>query len=443
MLRRWLTHTRSIDPAQFTPWPEEGVLVGGAVRDALLGVSPTDLDWLVPDPQRSAAATAAASGGTAFPLDAERGHWRVVGAGRACDFIRLVGRLEEDLLRRDFAVNAIALTQEGGLIDPARGRRDVARRRLRMIARANLEDDPLRLVRAGRLATVRGLTIEPATEEAIRSLAVAQAAGDLRSPAAERVRDELDAVLGAPTAARALLVLDRLKLLDLYLPELTRGRGVEQKGFHHLPVMRHMIEALHQLLHSFPEADLALRWATLLHDVGKPDTREVDDVGRVRFYGHDKLGAAQATRRLRRLRHPEARVKRVGVLIRWHMLPLPKSEREARRFVHRRREVLPDLLKLMIADRDAARGPLASAANRRAYRLALARVIEILQEDPPEPPLLDGRDVMRLLGIGEGPHVGQAMRFLAEAKAVGDVSTREDAIAALERYAEAQGWIAS
>ena len=457
MLRRLFPRVRSIDPGQFTPWPVDAVLVGGAVRDALLGRPPRDLDWLVPDPRAAAEADAGASGGAAFPLDEVRGHWRVVGRRRVAvagatsggappataevrDYVRPMGTVEEDLARRDFTVNAIALTREGDLIDPHRGRHDLVRRRLRMVSRANLEDDPLRLLRAARLAPTLGMAIEPGTNAAIRGLAAAQASGSIRAPAAERVRDELDNMIGDPAAARALLLLDRLGLMDLYLPELARARGVDQKGFHHLPVMRHMIEALHQLLQGFPEADLALRWATLLHDVGKPGTREVDETGRVRFYGHDKLGAELAVSLLRRLRHPETRVKRVAKLIRWHMLPLPKNGREARRFVYRRREVLPDLLKLMIADREAARGPLASEANRRAYRIALARVVELLERQPPRPPPLDGREIMNLLGIAEGPRVGEAMRFLAEAEAVGDVTTRDEAVAALERYAEAQGW---
>jgi poly(A) polymerase len=259
-------------------------------------------------------------------------------------------------------------------------------------------------------------------------------------PAAERIRDELDAILGGPTPARAVLLLDDLGLLDVYLPELTLARDVDQMGYHHLPVMRHMIEALHQLLHNFPEADLTLRWATLLHDIGKPETRARGDDGRIHFYGHDQLGADMATGLMRRLRHPEARVKRCAKLIRYHMVQLPKNERQARRFVHRRRELLPDLLKLMIADREAARGPLASEANRRAYRIALARVIEILDEAPPRPPLLDGREVMDLLGIDEGPKVGEAVRFVKEAEAVGDIETREEAKQALRRYAKAQGW---
>ena len=122
------------------------------------------------------------------------------------------------------------------------------------------------------------------------------------------------------------------------------------------------------------------------------------------------------------------------------MLPLPRDEREARRFVHRRREVLPDLLKLMIADREAARGRLASAAGRRRYREALGQVLALIDEAPPAPPLLDGSEVMDELGIGPGPRVGEALTFLSEARAVGDVTTRDEAREALQRFAAARGW---
>ena len=104
------------------------------------------------------------------------------------------------------------------------------------------------------------------------------------------------------------------------------------------------------------------------------------------------------------------------------MLPLPKNDKEARRFVYRRRALLPDLLKLMVADRAAARGPLSSPKSRESYRLALSRVLEILAESPPRKPLLDGLEVMKLLNLKPGPQVGEAVRFVQEAEAVGDVS---------------------
>jgi poly(A) polymerase len=125
--------------------------------------------------------------------------------------------------------------------------------------------------------------------------------------------------------------------------------------------------------------------------------------------------------------------------VRAHMRPPPRGERAARRFVHRLRPLLPDLLQLMIADRAAARGPLASAAQRRHYREALGQVVAILAEAPPPPPLLRGDDVMRLLGVGAGPVVGRALREVEEARAVGDVRSREEAEGYLLQLAAAGG----
>lgn len=234
-------------------------------------------------------------------------------------------------------------------------------------------------------------------------------------------------------------------MLELYLPELALARETEQGGFHHLYVLGHSLEALNQLVQGFPDADLALRWATLLHDVGKPPTKTYDESGQFyHFYGHDKLGAELTQEILTRLRYPGNLAKRASNLVRYHMVQLPQGkdvqERAVRRFVHRRGELLPDLLKLMLADREAARGPRSSEASRQAYRLAMARVLESLDTKPAPPPLLSGGEIMRLLDLSEGPRVGEAVRFLREAEAVGDVRTFEEAEAALKRYAAHQGW---
>ena len=241
-------------------------------------------------------------------------------------------------------------------------------------------------------------------------------------------------------AAQGVKLLHELGLLKVYLPALADAEGVEQGSLHHLDVLNHSIEALNQLLHGFPDADLALRYGTLLHDLGKPPTKAYDEVRRrMTFYAHDKVGSDLAKKMLRRLRQPSELADKVSALVRYHMLPLPKNGREARRFVHRRRELLPDLLKLMIADREAARGRRASEAGRQAYRLALGRVLEILAEPAPEKPLLDGRDVMQLLNLEPGPRVGEAVRLVQEAEAVGDVRDRGEAEAVLKRYAREQG----
>jgi len=215
---------------------------------------------------------------------------------------------------------------------------------------------------------------------------------------------------------------------------------VQQGGLHHADVLGHAIEALHRLLQGFPDADAALRWATLLHDVGKPETAERVAPRHWTFHGHDARGRELTLAALRRLRFPGDVAARAEELVRYHMLPLPRDERGARRFVHRRRDLLPDLLKLMIADREAARGPLASEAGRRAYREALGQVLAILAEAPAPAPLMTGADVMELLDLAPGPRVGEALRLVAEAVAVGDVVDRAGAETLLRRYAEAQGW---
>ena len=432
----------NVDMHQFTPLPESGYLVGGAVRDTLLGRKTSDLDWVVPDPERSAKEAGGALDGSAFVLDAERGHWRVVAGGETRDYAPLTGGIEENLGARDFTVNALALDLEGNLIDPTGGRRDLQAKTLRMVSKENLTSDPLRPLRGVRFTATLGFALESETAEAIRQHAAAQISGDEPLPAWERVGEELNQLMRSEHAAQGVNRLHKLGPLKVYLPELSEAEGVEQGSLHHLDVLNHSIEALNQLLHGFPDADLELRWGTLLHDIGKPPTKDYDDLQRrMTFYAHDKVGGDLAKRMLRRLRQPSDLAERVGALVRYHMLPLPKNQKEARRFVHRRRELLPDLLKLMIADREAARGRRASEAGRQVYRLALGRVLEILAEPAPEKPLLDGRDVMALLDLSPGPKVGEAVRLVQEAEAVGDVRSRGEAEEVLRRYAREQGWV--
>lgn len=429
--------------AQFTPHPSAGFLVGGAVRDTLLGRATRDFDWLVKDPRAEAERAAASLGGSAFVLDEGRDHWRVVADGTTRDYAPLGdpdGDLHANLRARDYTVNAVAADLTGTLLDPTGGLADLRARRLRMVGETNLRSDPVRGLRGVRFAATLGFNLEPGTETAVRAHAEALGRGDAPLPAWERVNDELTLLLLSDRAALGLQLLHRLGLLRVLLPELAAAEGVTQGSFHHLDVLGHSLEALHQLVQGFPDADLTLRWATLLHDLGKPPTKTHDEHGRFYFYGHDRVGAELTKVLLGRLRVPTARRDRAAALVRAHMVQLPRTEREARRFIHRRRDLLPDLLKLMLADREAARGPGSSEAGRRAYRLAVAGVLGILAEPPPPKPLLDGREVMRLLGLQPGPRVGEAVRFVGEAEAVGDVRTKAEAETALRTFARAQGW---
>ncbi|WP_135229423.1 HDIG domain-containing metalloprotein [Deinococcus fonticola] len=417
------------------PFPAGGLLVGGAARDVLRGVTPRDFDWAVPDPRNAAQVLAAQRQGSAFPLDLQRGYWRVhLAEGEQHDFVPLPADVTADLLRRDFTLNALALTGDGRLLDPAGGQRDLKARRLRMVSASNLRADPLRAWRAARFATTLNFTLELETERVVRQVAQEVAAGTLPMPAWERVRDEMQALLAHQDAAPGVQRLEGLGLLALTLPELREGQGVGHGGFHHLDVYAHNLEALHQLLARTPDAPLPLRWATLLHDVGKPRTQARDpDTGRLTFHGHDKVGAAMTGAMLERLKLSSADTRHAAKLVAAHMVPLPATPQEARRFVHRRRDLLPDLLRLMLADREAARGPQSTPASRHAYALGLERVLEALEEQPERspPPLLSGSEIMALLHLPPGPRVGVAARQLAEAAALREVTTPDEARAYL------------
>lgn len=424
------------------PFPPGALLVGGGARDWLRGKAPKDFDWAAPQPQQSAQEVAAQTGGSVFVLDPARDYWRVHAPGGVQhDFVPLPADITTDLLRRDFTVNALALRPTGEVIDPAGGQRDLRGRRLRMVSSDNLWADPLRAWRAARLSLTLDFALDPATAAEVRALAAALASGEVPLPAAERIRDELHGLLLHPQAARGVALLEDLGLLALTLPELRAGMGVAQGGFHHLDVYGHSVEALHQLLARQPQASVPLRWAALLHDIGKPPTAAVDpQTGRRSFYGHDKVGAQLTRAALTRLKLPADDVAYAAQLVGAHMLPLPANEREAKRFVHRRRDLLPDLLSVMLADREAARGRSSSPASRYAYALGMERVLRALEDQPaPRAPLLSGQDIMALRGLEPGPRVGEAVRALAEAAALGEVHDAEQARAFLRAWAEETG----
>jgi poly(A) polymerase len=449
MFRRKPKLPDKLDMTQFMPIPQGGYLVGGAVRDVLLGKSFNDMDWLVAEPEETARSIAVILNGSAFPLDEERGHWRVMVNDEIRDYILLESPLEENLRERDFTFNAIALALDGTVLDPLGGRQDLQSKSIRMVSAENLHADPLRVLRAVRFAVQLDFKIEAETEKAMRDVVQLQLEKKLLLPAWERLKEELEKIILSERAAFGFRQLNELGVLELYLPELVEARGVSQGSLHHLDVLGHSFEALHQLIGHFPDADVALRWGTLLHDVGKPRTKQEEDG--LSFHGHAEVGAEMAGEMLARLRYSTDITERVKQLVHYHMIPLPHKrsdandaeqqlDKEIRRFIHRRRELLPDLLKLMLSDREAARGKRANEASRQAYRLAIGRILEVFNEAPPKPPLLTGQDVMNLLNLSPGPRVGEALAFVKEAEAVGDVTNREEAEALLKNYTKIQGW---
>ena len=307
-------------PAAAIAWNElsgEGAwVVGGAVRDAVLGREVVDVDLAVAADARAAAkAIAKASGGHAFELSAEFATWRALAPeGWHADVAELRGAdIEADLAARDFTINAIAmpLAPAGAEpLDPTGGIADLEARILRAPSDAVFTNDPLRLLRAARLVAELGFAVEKGTLELAR--AAADRAGE---PAGERQLQELRLLLRAPDPISGIEALGELGAMGGVLPEVEDLRGVEQNPNHHLDVYGHTIEVLRRLLEL--EADLervagdragelrellaepladsftrgeALRFGALLHDIGKPETRDASR-GYVTFLGHDHVGA--------------------------------------------------------------------------------------------------------------------------------------------------------
>jgi poly(A) polymerase len=437
-------------------------IVGGAVRDAALGREVADLDLAVAgDPAAVAKAIAGEGGGHAFELSAEFATWRVVaGEGWQIDATALRGEtIEADLGERDFTLGAVAVPLSGGEpIDPHGGLADLDRRLLRVVGERSFAADPLRLLRAARLAAELGLAIEPGT----LSLARAEAAR-ASEPAGERQLLELRQLLGGRDPLRGLELLDDLGLTAVVLPELEALRGVEQGPNHHLDVHGHTMAVLERTLEV--EADLdrfagdraeetremldeplademtrgtALRFGALLHDIAKPQTRGERD-GYVTFIGHDREGVgivAEICRRLRTSRALSAHLQgltlhhlRLGFLV--HEAPLPP--RRVHEYLRATDTVAADVTLLTVADRLSARGsgPFATEEAIEAHlslaRQMLAAALDWRRNGPPEP-LLRGDELAAELGIAEGPELGGLLLELEAAQYAGEVSTREQAV---------------
>jgi poly(A) polymerase len=438
---------------------EEAWIVGGAVRDRLLGRETTDLDIaLAGDPEAAARAVARIAGGTPFALSDAFGAWRVVGRGHAwhVDLVRLRDDdLGADLAARDFTVNAMAEPLAGGeLLDPHGGRADLEARRLRMVSAGALADDPLRTLRAARIATELELEIEPETAASVR-----ERAPELERVAAERVFQELKRIVAGDRPVAGLELMDALGLTPVVLPELGALRGVEQNVFHHRDVHGHTLEVLGSVAHletgppelgehadavrellAEPLADEltrggGMRFAALLHDAAKPLTRGMRPDGRVTFVGHDAEGARLARDVLRRLRASARLADYVAALTRHHLRlgflvhERPLSRRVVWRYLSATDPYAADVTVFTVADRLATRGKNAEpaiAAHLEVARDMLGPALARRHEQPPEP-LVRGDDLARELGV-RGPQIGRLVAELEEAQYAGEIRTREDAI---------------
>ncbi len=481
-------------------------IVGGTIRDELLGRPLKDVDVAVGgDPKPLARRLANEVRGPVFPLSEAFGAWRVLDrrGGRVYDLSPLQGEtIEADLALRDFSVNAMALPLDRpvldalagaragpagttllgvpaaagtdasaatrNLIDPLGGLADIERRQLRVLGSAAYAADPLRPLRLVRLAAELGFTVEAQTERLTR-----EAAPRVAEASAERVFAELKRLLLAPGAVAGLTLADRLGLLAAVLPELANLHDVEQSRYHHLDVYGHTIEVLEQLLElegrleqrfgaelaprlgAVLDAPLgdeltrgqALRFGALVHDIGKPDTRDVRPDGRVTFMGHDARGEQLVRSLCRRLRTSEKLARFLEALTRHHLMlgflvhERPLGPREVFRYLDRTSPVEVEVTLLSCADRLATRGRRADeaiAAHLELARELMGPALDWRAGGRPRVPVR-GDELAAALELAPGPELGRLLGELEEAAYSGEATTRDEAIELARRLRHDSG----
>lgn len=466
-------------------------LVGGAVRDAMLQRVSHDLDFAVSgNALKIARKVANALGGAYYRLDDEHQTGRVVlnhsdGSHYLIDFAKFRGEnIEADLKARDFTINAfgVALNKPQEVLDPLGGVADLQAHKLRACSTSTFSDDPLRILRAIRFAAALQLHIAGDTRTAMRA-----GAKGLAQVSSERVRDELFRILAAPQPATSMRALDMLGILPEALPELADLKNETQSPPHVYDVWEHSLQTLQFLeklctvlteehssekvgnlhfgltvvrLGRFRQQIRAhfekrlnrerqllplLYLAALYHDIAKPQTRSVEEDGRIRFIDHENQGATIAAARAEALRLGNAERDRFVTIIRNHMRPRnmaheeqPPSRRAIYRFFRDTGEAGVDVCLLSLADVLATYAATMPQDRLEAQLDVLRALLEGYWEQYDEtvspPALLDGKDLIKEFGLKEGPHIGILLEAIREAQAGGEVQSRGDALKLAEEW---------
>jgi poly(A) polymerase len=462
----------------------DAYLVGGYIRDTLLGRKTRDIDIAVGASATDVArVVAAALDGHYVLLDEAQGIARVVlvesDAAKETqwhlDFSTIRGTIETDLSRRDFTIDAMAIDlgdigkrSPPRLIDPFLGQKDLESGLIKAVSASIFEDDPARLVRGVRLAAEYGLTIDAGTEAMMTSQSHL-----INRVAGERVREELCRILSVGNAAHFIFYLDRLGLLTAIIPELTFTKGVDQPREHYWDVFNHSVQSvatLERLLdkttgpellslspHLVPhigefEEETSLgftraglvKLAVLLHDIAKPQTKTLMPDGRAHFFGHPTQGAEVAGGIMQRLRFSNREIKMVQKMIEshlrlWQMGDDLPTRRAIYRYFRDTADVSIDIIFLTLADFLATQGPNLDVAEWEGHCRLMEYVLAQREEDETvaaPPKLIDGHDLMREFGLKPGPKVGETLEAVREAQGAGELSTKEEALAFARRHLE-------
>ncbi|WP_282072012.1 CCA tRNA nucleotidyltransferase [Janibacter hoylei] len=436
---------------RFAAGGHELALVGGPVRDAFLGRASGDLDFTTSASPDETEAILADWGDAHWDMGRDFG---TIGARKGADVVEVTtyradaydgttrkpvvafgDNLEDDLVRRDFTVNAMALRlPDLELVDPHGGMLDLAAGRLRTPSapEVSFSDDPLRMMRAARFVAQLGVTPGAEVVEAMTA-----AAGTLEIVSAERIRDELVKLLLAADPVAGLRVLVDTGLAEHVLPELPALRLEIDEHHRHKDVYEHSLTVLQQAIdlegvagpdadadldHPVPRPDLVLRLAALLHDIGKPRTRRFEAGGGVSFHHHDVVGAKMTAKRMRALRFDKETTRSVARLVELHLRfhgygDGQWTDSAVRRYVTDGGPLLERLHRLTRAD-CTTRNQRKAARLRRAYDDLEERIVELQEQEELDRvrPELDGHQIAQVLGIDPGPVLGEAYRYLLQVR---------------------------
>lgn len=462
-------------------------VAGGAVRDWLVGKAPFDFDLVLPSDSMSVAAEFAnKTGGTLVPLDESDGVSRVVVGKFIVDFSRFRGNascIEEDLAKRDFTINAMAIpladaifmlnttvtpnqlskndAAASKIIDPFNGFNDLFNKKIRLVSDSAIVDDPLRILRAFRFEALLNFVITTDTLDKIRNFAALSA-----SPAPERINHELDLIMNSPNAGLAFHNMKTAGVLFVIFPESVEMDGVQQPGFHHLDVLGHSLAALKAMdllivdpglkfrhpepyfkwIENNPNRISALKWAAFAHDFGKPRRRGMKG-DRVTFYNHDEAGAEMVKSLGKRLRWSINNREFTVKLVKMHMRPFnlltPFSagrltKRAMTRLLKKIGNDYPALFLLSMADSMAGCGPLKPAdLDERLDNLGNGIDEYFVKNFVPvisAPRLLNGHDLMERFDLKPGPLLGRLLEMVEDGVLAGEIKSRSEAEVCVGRW---------
>jgi poly(A) polymerase len=446
--------------ARFEAEGHELALVGGPVRDALLRRPGTDVDLATDAPPETVLRIIDGWADALWTIGIDFGTVGLRKNGRQLEIttyrsesydprsrkptVEYGTSLQEDLRRRDFAVNAMAARLPGHeFVDPFGGLSDLHKKLLRTPGRPedSFGDDPLRMLRAARFASQLGFTVAPDVVAAMTGMAER-----IEIVSAERIRDELSKLLCGAYPREGLALLVDTGLADRVLPELPKLRLEIDEHHRHKDVYDHSLIVLEQAI-AQEEAgpDLVLRLAALLHDIGKPKTRRFEEGGRVSFHHHEVVGAKMARKRLTELRYPKDVVSDVSRLVELHLRfhgygTGEWTDSAVRRYVRDAGPLLSRLHKLTRAD-STTRNKRKAERLRRTYDDLETRIARLEEEEELAAirPDLDGNEIQDVLGIKPGPAVGKAYRFLLELRLDRGPMGKEAAAEELLRWAAQEG----